>query len=149
MYTPGAPIWHQIPATNLARAKSFYAALFPWQFRPSDEEEPSSATNDNDEDRRTAHFTFGDAHYEKSQVSGGIQTLRLGEKIVADAYSSETGLIAPTVYYFVEDLEDVLGKVEGLGGKVLVGKTAQGGSGEHAVLRDTEGNAFGVYGVKG
>ena len=80
----------------------------------------------------------------EAEIGGGIMKIRENEKI-ADLYAKEGGLVAPTLYYSVDDLDMVMEKVGGWGGKVLAGKQGTGGEGEHAVISDTEGNPVGIY----
>ena len=54
----------------------------------------------------------------------------------------------PTQYYFVDDLDDALGKVEELGGKVLEGRKQESDFGDQAIVQDTEGNVVGLYAMR-
>ena len=136
-YTHGTPVWLHIPAADVSQAKTFYSSLLHFTFRHTDDTE----------DPGIAHFEYPNSQLKAMVIGGAIMKTRDHETIVSDTYKKGEGKIVPTMYWFVDDLGDVLGKVEGLGGKVLVGRTAQGDSAEHAVLQDTEGNALGVYGL--
>lgn len=138
-YTHGTPTWIHIPAYSVPRAKAFYTHLLHLQFRPSSSTEESECI---------AHFTWPNQTLTDMVIGGGIMQVRPGEKIVDDCYRADTGHIAPTMYYFVEDLDIVLKEVEGWGGKVLTGKMPEGEQGVHAVVMDTEGNPVGVYSWK-
>jgi predicted enzyme related to lactoylglutathione lyase len=50
-----------------------------------------------------------------------------------------------TVYVMVEDFDRVLGKVEKLGGKILMPKNKIEGVGLTAVIQDTEENTIGLW----
>lgn len=144
-YTHGMPVWQQIPVTSVPRAQAFYAALFNFKFRTTEADAEAAS------DRKDfiAHFTYPDATLgEKLQIGGGIMKIREGERIVDTVYKAENGGqtgVAPLAYYYVDDLDKAVGKAEEMGGKVLVGRTAEGETGEYVVVQDTEGNAVGLY----
>ena len=139
-YTHGQPVWHHIPALSVPRAKEFYSKLLNLQYRPSKSLE---------EGESIAHFMFDNDTLTKAVIGGGIMKVKAGEKI-AELYTKKEGEgeIAPTMYYYVDDLDRVLGEVEGWGGSVLTDKEGDGGMGKHVVVQDTEGNAVGLYGME-
>ena len=71
-------------------------------------------------------------------IGGGITKIRDGEKIVDNLYKPDTGSLAPLMYFFVDDIEEAMEKAKEMGGTVLVGRTPEGQTGEHAILQDTE-----------
>lgn len=114
-----AIVHFDIPADDPERAKNFYAELFGWKFqRPMEEME---------------YFLFGTEDLEgKPGARGG-----LGKRGTADQRIVN--------YIGVSSVEEYLSKVEKLGGKVLMGKTAVPGWGYLAVCTDTEDNTFGLW----
>jgi predicted enzyme related to lactoylglutathione lyase len=50
-----------------------------------------------------------------------------------------------TDYFGVPSVDEYAVKVEGLGGKVLMPKTAVPGMGYFVICQDTEGNVFGIW----
>ena len=71
-------------------------------------------------------------------IGGGITKVRDGEKIVDDLGKPSSGSVAPLMYFFVDDIEEAMEKAKEMGGKVLLGRTTEGKTGEYAVLQDTE-----------
>ena len=71
-------------------------------------------------------------------IGGGITKVKDDEKIVNDLHKPGTGIVAPFMYFFVDDIEEAMAKAKEMGGKVLVGRTPEGKTGEYAVLQDTE-----------
>lgn len=114
-----AIVHFDIPADDPERAKNFYAELFGWKFqRPMEEME---------------YFLFGTDDLEGNPGPRG----GLGKRGTADQRIVN--------YIGVSSVDEYLLKVEKLGGKVLMQKTAVPGWGYLAVCTDTEDNTFGLW----
>ena len=110
--------WFEIPADDLQRARKFYSELFGWSI----EESKASSLND----RMIIKTGNGDA------ISGSLtKRQRPGQTIVN--------------YIDVSSTDRYIVKIQHLGGKVLVPKTAVPGMGYFVVCEDTEENAFGIW----
>ena len=53
----------------------------------------------------------------------------------------------PTLYFEVESADDYIGKIQRLGGTIVVPKMAVTGMGYFAQALDTEGNVFAIWQV--
>lgn len=114
--------WFEIPATDLARAKAFYAKVLDTQIH----DDPSP-------DRQYAYLP---SDSDKGAFGGAIAS---GENFVP----SMTGT---TIYLDGgNDLSIPLGRVENAGGKVILPKTSIGNNGFIALIIDTEGNKVGFH----
>jgi predicted enzyme related to lactoylglutathione lyase len=109
--------WFEIPADNLGRAKKFYGELFGWNIAPFP----------------------GMADYQHIDTAG------------ADA-SPDGALMARkqpgqtiTNYVSVASVDQYAAKIEKLGGKICMGKTAVPQMGYFAICQDTEQNVFGIW----
>ena len=118
--------WFEIPVGDFERAKAFYQNIFGYEMPEMDMESVKMGILPHDRD------------------GGGIG----GAICYGKGYkpSSHDG---PKVYLNGGDnLDEVLGKVEAAGGKVLVPKTLIAeGMGYFAFLNDTEGNVVGLFSV--
>jgi len=105
----------EFPADDVERAKSFYSAVFGWQFRSVDE-------------------MPGYLLYEAGPggLGGGI-----GKR-------GENAPEAVRNYITVESIDDSLAAASANGGGVVVPKTDIG-FGWYAAITDTEGNELGLY----
>ena len=128
--TPGAPCWLQIPAYDVSRAVAFYQAVLDFAIRPSAGEA-----------RPMKNFHFPGTPL-AGALSGGIVQRGPAEMEAGQPPAPEKGM--GTIYFYVEDLEGTLAKVEKAGGKPL-GSGTESGGGRHADFVDTEGNVHGVY----
>lgn len=116
--------WFEIPADNVGRAKKFYASLLGWTIGPTGM--PASMPPEMEyQEVKTGEPQEG------TLAMGGLHKRLM------------PGLI--TVYVMVEDFDRVLGKVEKLGGKILMPKMKVEGVGLTAVIQDTEGNMIGIW----
>jgi len=109
----------EIPADDLQRAKGFYGKLFGWKierFSPPMEYWTISTT---DEKGRKA-------------IEGGMMHRQHPQQPITD-------------YIDVPSVDEYAARIEKLGGKVLVSKTAVPSFGYFAVCLDTENNAFGIW----
>lgn len=112
--------WFEIPATDFARAKAFYATVLDAQIH-------------DDPNRQYAYLPSDSP---KGAFGGAIAS---GENFVP----SMTGT---TVYLDGgNDLSVPLGRVESAGGTVILPKTAIGNNGFIALFIDTEGNKVGFH----
>ncbi|MBL7703816.1 MAG: VOC family protein [Ferruginibacter sp.] len=117
--------WFEIPATDFARAKKFYEALFDAEIM----EMPFPA----------GKYGMLPADMQNGGIGGGI--------VQADGFEpSDKG----TVVYLNggDDLSVPLSKVEAAGGKVVLPKTAIGPNGFMAHFMDTEGNRVALHSMK-
>ena len=109
--------WFEIPADNLGRAKKFYGDLYGWDITPFP----------------------GMPDYQHIDTSG------------ADA-SPDGALMARkqpgqtiTNYVSVASVDQYAAKIEKLGGKICMGRTAVPQMGYFAICQDTEQNVFGIW----
>jgi predicted enzyme related to lactoylglutathione lyase len=110
-------VWFEVPADNVERAKSFYGGVFGWKI------EPVPGTTD------YWHLDTGGGD---DRPDGGVIKRKDGQQGI-------------TNYIGVESVDKFVAKVEKLGGKVCVAKTAVPQMGYFAVCQDTENNAFGLW----
>jgi uncharacterized protein len=122
---PHAITWFQIPAADMARAKTFYETICGFELAPLDA----------GGGMQMASFP---ADAEKGEISGAIVA---GEGAVPSATGTAVFLNANP------DLQVVLERVEGAGGKILMPKTAidMEGAGHFAMIAGTEGNTVGLH----
>jgi predicted enzyme related to lactoylglutathione lyase len=110
-------VWFEIPAENIQRAKKFYGALFGWKI---------------------------------TKFPGGMDYWHI-DTGGADA-SPDGGMIARkqpqqtiTNYIFVESVDKSAARVEKLGGRICMPKTAVPKMGYFAICMDTENNQFALW----
>lgn len=112
--------WFEIPATDFARAKAFYATVLDAQIH-------------DDPNRQYAYLPSD------PQKGGFGWAIAIGENFVP----SMTGT---TIYLEGgNDLSVPLSRVESAGGKVILPKTSIGNNGFIALFIDTEGNKVGFH----
>ena len=109
----------EIPADELERVKKFYAKLFNWKI----EKYPGPM--------EYWMITTTNEKGEKA-IDGGIMKRQNPQQPI-------------TVYIDVSSIDDYVVKVENLGGKVVVPKSAVPGVGYFAVCLDTENNSFAIW----
>lgn len=117
--------WFQIPASDSARAKAFYETICDLRLLPLD--------------AGPGMEMWGfPSDWQQGEVGGAIVT---GEGAVPSATGTAVFLNGNP------DLQAVLDRVEGAGGKILMPKTAIGmeGAGHFAMIADTEGNTVGLH----
>ncbi|PMD66841.1 uncharacterized protein K444DRAFT_605837 [Hyaloscypha bicolor E] len=120
----GSPCWIDIPAVDVEACKEFYSTLFPsWEFK-----EPTEA--------KLAMWSFASP----SGLSGGI--VQVSASCKNNKLQNGMGV---TVYHFVESIDEIKKRVEGLGGLSCSGKEKAGDHGMWMYFKDVEGNRFGVY----
>jgi predicted enzyme related to lactoylglutathione lyase len=113
--------WFEIPAADLERAKSFYEAVLDVELELN-EMGPL----------KMAWFPM------VQDGDGATGTLVENENYTPSYEGS-------LVYFSVEDIEDVLVRIEANGGKVLNGKTSIGEYGYVAHFEDSEGNRVALH----
>ena len=113
--------WFEIPATDFARATSFYGTIFQVTL----------------ERVQMDGFDMGMFPYEQEQGVGGA--IVVGEGYVPTTTGSIVYLNGG------DDLNTVLERVEKAGGKVMAEKFSIGDSGYCAFFLDTEGNKVGLH----
>ncbi len=117
--------WFQIPATDVARAKTFYETICDCKLEAMD--------------GGPGMEMWGfPADWRQGEISGAVVC---GEGAVPSATGTAVFLNANP------DLQVALGKVEAAGGRILMPKTAIGmeGAGHFAMIADTEGNTVGLH----
>jgi len=118
----GSLVWFEIPADNLDRAKKFYNTLFGWNIAAFPGMQGSEAET-------YLHIdTGGD---EASPDGGMMKRKEPGQGI--------------TQYISVASVSESSAKVEKLGGKICMAKTAVPQMGYFAICSDTEGNTFALW----
>jgi uncharacterized protein len=116
--------WFEIPALDFARARSFYEKLFGVELK-----EHVAGPN-----------TMGVFPYDEEKASGGC---------VMKGPFLKPSFEGVIVYLNAGDsLDDVLNKIQPLGGEVVFPKTPVPGIGVFAHIKDTEGNRVGLFAVK-
>ena len=114
-----------IPSDNIERSKKFYSQLFGWKIDKS----PEANTP---EGMENWSITTTD-HNGKEALGGGMSKRQMPQQQI-------------TNFIDIGSVDEYLSKVERLGGKVVVPKTAVPGMGYYAVCLDTENNSFGIFG---
>ncbi|MEQ9376644.1 MAG: VOC family protein [Imperialibacter sp.] len=111
----------EIPATDLSRAVDFYQTIFSIQIEKMD----------------MPGMQMGIWPYEGQMVTG----------VIVQGEGFQPSADGVTIYLNGgDDLQIVLDKVEGNGGKILVGKTLHADeSGYFAMFLDSEGNRLGLH----
>ena len=107
----------EFPADDTARARRFYSELFGWEFREIEGFD--------------GYFMFN---------TGGADAI--GGAV------GERGKAAPEnvrLYVEADSIDALLPRVPGLGGTLVTEKTEIPGQGWYAVVKDPEGNEFGLY----
>ncbi len=118
-------VWFEIPATNMARAVTFYETLFGVSMKAEQMGPNEMAVFPYDQTSAISGCVIKGAHYVPGS-DGAVTYLNADPSI-----------------------DGVLHKVADAGGKVLLGKTAlPPGMGFFAHVLDTEGNRVGLHGVK-
>ena len=115
--TPSGIVWFNVPADDLKRAQKFYRGLFGWKIKPF---------------RGMKDFMEIDTGGAEASPNGGLTTRKAGEQAV-------------TNYISVESVDKFAAKIQKLGGKICVPKTAVPNMGYFAVCQDTENNGFGLW----
>ena len=121
---PSAINWFQIPASDITRAKTFYETICGFSLEKL--EVPS-----------TVEMWSFPADRQSGEVGGAVVA---AEGAVPSATGTAVFLNGDP------DLQVMLDRVEGAGGKIVVPKTAIGmDAGYFAMIADTEGNTVGLH----
>ncbi len=116
--TPASIVWFEVPADNVERAKKFYGELFGWKI----EKFP------------------GSMEYWHIDTGGGDDTPDGG--LLKRQNPGQQGI---TNYIGVASVDQFVTKVQKLGGKVCMPKTAVSQMGYFAICQDTENNTFALW----
>lgn len=114
---PASVVWFNIPAEDMRRAQKFYSGLFGWKI--------TSFHGMKD----FMQIATGGAD---ASPDGGLGTRKNGDEGV-------------TNYVSVDSVEKYSAKIQKLGGKICMPKTAVPQMGYFAICQDTENNAFGLW----
>ena len=116
-HTAASIVWFEIPADNPARAKKFYSSLFGWKIE----------------------LFPGMTEYWHIDT-GGSDDLPDGGMIARKHPQQPI-----TNYVSVGSVTEPMAKVEKLGGKICMSKTAVPQMGYFAICQDTEHNTFALW----
>ena len=114
---PANIVWFEIPADNVARAKSFYSKLFGWKISKFPMARPYW------------HIDTGGAD---ASPDGGMMERNGPQHTV-------------TNYISVASVEKSAQTVQKLGGKIMMPKTPVPGMGYFVICQDTEKNMFALW----
>lgn len=117
-------IHFEIPVDNLERAKNFYKTAFNWLISPVPELQYTILG--------TVEVDQMNMPKELGAINGGM--MQRSDKIKT-----------PVLTIGVENIDDAIKKVEGLGGKIVQGKMEVPNMGITAYFQDTEGNVLGLW----
>jgi uncharacterized protein len=110
-------VWFGIPADNLERAKAFYGDLFGWKINPV----PGADG-----------YLYIDTGGADDTPDGALKKREQPQEPVVN-------------YVSVNSVGEFSRRIEKLGGKICMAKTAVPKTGYFAVCQDTEGNSFGIW----
>ncbi len=116
--TPASIVWFEIPADEPERASKFYNGLFGWKINPM-----PAAIKD---------YWHIDTGGNDASPDGGLMKRMHPQQQI-------------TQYVLVPSVTRYATKVEKLGGKVCVPKTAVPGMGYFVICQDTENNTFAIW----
>jgi uncharacterized protein len=111
-------VWFEIPADNPERAKAFYGNLFGWKINP---------------------FPGGGDYWHID--TGGADDTPDGALMMRKQQQQQS----ITNYVGVDSVTEFSKKIEKLGGRICLAKTAVPQMGYFAICQDTEGNSFGIW----
>jgi len=114
---PASLVWFEIPADNVERAKKFYSALFGWKITKF----PGGMDY--------WHIDTGGAD---ASPDGGLMVRKQPQQAI-------------TNYLIVASVDKAAAKVEKLGGKISMPKSAVPQIGYFAICQDTENNEFALW----
>ena len=117
----------EIPAEDLARARSFYGSLFGWELQQMDMDDGTSYTI-----VRTVPVDDQQMPTEPGAINGGMVQR-----------TPETP--SPVLTVDVESVDDTLKQVEANGGSVVRPRSEIPGMGAFAYFKDTEDNVVGLW----
>lgn len=117
-------IYFQISSDDIERSKKFYSDLFGWKIDRS----PKSNTPKGMEN----WTVITTDHNGNEALCGGMSKRQMPHQQI-------------TNFIHIKSVDEYSSKVERLGGKVVVPKTAIPRMGYYAVCLDTENNSFGIF----
>jgi len=112
-------VWFEIPADNVERARTFYGKLFGWKI----EKFPGPTAKP---------YWLIDTGADDASRNGGMMERQFPDHTI-------------TNYVAVPSVDTAAAKVEKLGGKICMGKTAVPQMGYFVVCSDTENNQFALW----
>jgi predicted enzyme related to lactoylglutathione lyase len=115
--TPASIVWFNVPADDIKRAQKFYKGLFGWKIAPF---------------RGMNDFLHIDTGGEDASPDGGIGQRQGQDHAIVN-------------YISVDSVDKYITKIQKLGGRVCMPKTAVPQMGYFAVCQDTENNGFGLW----
>ena len=115
--TPANIVWFNVPADDLKRAQKFYSGLFGWKIKSF---------------RGMKDMLEIDTGGAEASPNGGLTERKAGEQSIIN-------------YISVNSVDKSAAKIEKLGGKICVPKTAVPNMGYFAVCQDTENNGLGLW----
>jgi predicted enzyme related to lactoylglutathione lyase len=119
----GQVVHFELPADDRDRAKTFYAAAFGWDLVDVPTMSYTMVTTTPTGDR---------GPIEPGAINGGMA-------------GRGSPITAPVITIDVDDIDEALGTVERLGGKIVQGRAAVGDMGFTGYFADTEGNVVGLW----
>ena len=120
----GKVVHFEIPADDVERASSFYAAAFDWKLQSMPGMGYTLVTTTATDDQGMPA--------EPGAINGGM-------------FTRQADIATPVITVDVADMDAALAKVEELGGQVVRGKEPVGEMGFAAYFTDTEGNLMGLW----
>ena len=114
--TTASVVWFNIPVDDIKRAQKFYSGLFGWKIK--------SFLGMKD-------FLEIETGGPEASPNGGL-TERKGEE-------------RPINYISVDSVDKYSAKIQKIGGKICMPKTAVPKMGYFAICQDTENNGFGIW----
>jgi len=112
-------VWFEIPADNVERARTFYGKLFGWKI----DKFPGPTTK--------PYWLINTGNDDPSR-NGGMLERQFPDHTI-------------TNYIAVLSVDTAAAKVEKLGGKICMGKTAVPNMGYFIICNDTENNQFALW----
>jgi len=112
-------VWFEIPADKVERARTFYGKLFGWKI----DKFPGPTTKP---------YWLIDTGSDDASRNGGMMERQFPDDTI-------------TNYIAVPAVDKAAAKVEKLGGKICMGKTAVPNMGYFVVCNDTENNQFALW----
>jgi predicted enzyme related to lactoylglutathione lyase len=121
--------WFEIYTSDFERAKDFYSEVFKCKLTDM------PVYNDRHSQMQYATFT----NIQKGEGAGGA---------LVKLDVAKPGIGGTLVYFYSEEIEAELSRVEPAGGKIIRPKLKVGDFGFIALIEDTEGNLIGLHSGK-
>ncbi|WP_406657150.1 VOC family protein [Methanolobus sp. ZRKC2] len=125
-------VYFNISADDMERAKDFYTELFDWKIEKVSEPLQQKQAEEWGVDSLEYYSIETTTLSGKESLSGGITSREHPDQKIL-------------TFIGVPSVDECIGKVKKLGGKVLELNTDADGVGYLAIFTDTENNAFGLY----